>query len=132
MSNTFTVNIISPGKEPFVAEVESLTTFLEDGEIEFQADHAAIIVSTIPTTTIIKSGEKREKFFTSSGIIYFKDNVLKFCCDAFERSSEIDVIRAENSKKRAEERIKKVVNIDIERAKRSLARANARLNTSNK
>lgn len=132
MSNTFTVNIISPGKEPFVAEVESLTTVLEDGEIEFQADHAAIIVSTIPTTTIIKSGEKREKFFTSSGIIYFKDNVLKFCCDAFERSSEIDVIRAENSKKRAEERIKKAVNIDIERAKRSLARANARLNTSNK
>ncbi|MBU5454348.1 ATP synthase delta/epsilon chain alpha-helix domain-containing protein [Caproiciproducens sp. MSJ-32] len=129
MSNTFTVNIISPGKEPFVAEIESLKTVSEDGEFEFLANHAAIIISTIPTTTVIRTGEKREKFFTSFGIIYFKDNVLKFCCDAFEKASEIDPIRAETSKKRAEERINKGTNIDIERAKRALARANARLNT---
>lgn len=130
MSNTFIVNIISPGKEPFVADIKSLKTVSEDGEIEFQANHMPIIISTIPTTTVLKNGEKSEKFFTSYGIIYFKDNVLKFCCDSFEKSSEIDVTRAENSKKRAEERIEKKTNVDIERAKRSLARAKARLSAS--
>ena len=35
MSNTFIVNIISPGKEPFVADIKSLKTVSEDGEIEF-------------------------------------------------------------------------------------------------
>jgi F-type H+-transporting ATPase subunit epsilon len=129
MSNTLTINIISPGKDPFIADVESFKTVSVDGEVEFMANHTPIIVSTIPGTTILKSGVNEEKFFTSSGIITIKDNVLRFCCDAFEKSSDIDITRAEDSKNRAKNRIEEQKNIDIERAKRSLARANARLNT---
>ncbi|WP_242969964.1 ATP synthase delta/epsilon chain alpha-helix domain-containing protein [Clostridium chauvoei] len=41
----------------------------------------------------------------------------------------MDFNRAENAKKRAEERLKEDKDIDIERAKMALARANARLQT---
>lgn len=129
MSKTFNISIIAPGKEPLKFEAESLTTLTRDGEIEFKANHAPIILSTTPTTTFIVNGDKKERVFTSSGIIYLKNNELKFCCDAVERDSEIDVDRAEKSKERAEKRLKEGKNIDVERAKRALARANARIGT---
>lgn len=131
MDKTFKVNIISPGKEVITYEVESLKTLTGNGEIEFKANHTPIITNTIPTTTILTTEQGKEKIFTSSGIIYIKDNILKFCCDSSERSSEIDQVRAEESKKRAEKRISEGKDIDIERAIRSLARANARLGTIN-
>lgn len=131
MNKTFKVNIISPGKEVITFEVESLKTLTGNGEVEFKANHTPIITNTIPTTTILTTEKGKEEIFTSTGIVYIKDNILKFCCDSSEKSSDIDKLRAEESKKRAEERINKGKDIDIERAKRSLARANARLGTIN-
>ncbi|AYE34745.1 ATP synthase delta/epsilon chain alpha-helix domain-containing protein [Clostridium septicum] len=130
MAKTFKVDIITPGNEPIHIEVESLQTGTSNGAVEFRANHTAIILSTIPaTTTIIKADGKKEKMFTSSGIIYLKDNNLKFCCDAVEYSQDIDLSRAENAKERAEKRLKENKDIDIERAKMALARANARIQT---
>ncbi|WP_291648617.1 ATP synthase delta/epsilon chain alpha-helix domain-containing protein [Clostridium sp.] len=129
MSKTFKISIIAPGKELLKLEAESLITLTKDGEIEFRANHTPIIISTIPTTTLIVNGNNKERIFTSSGIVYLKNNELKFCCDAVEKESDIDVDRAEKSKERAEKRLKEDKNIDIERAKRALARANARIST---
>lgn len=129
MNKTFKVNIISPGKGIMTYEVESLKTLTGNGEIEFKANHTPIITNTIPTTTILMTEQGKEKIFTSSGIICINDNVLKFCCDSSESASDIDKSRAEESKKRAEKRISEGKDMDIERAIRSLARANARLGT---
>ncbi|MBX7404420.1 ATP synthase delta/epsilon chain alpha-helix domain-containing protein [Clostridium chauvoei] len=130
MAKTFNVEIITPGTEPIRIEVEALQTNTSSGEVEFKAHHTEIILSTVPATTTITTADgKKEYLFTSSGIVYLKNNVLKFCCDAAEDASDIDFNRAENAKKRAEERLKEDKDIDIERAKMALARANARLQT---
>lgn len=129
MSKTLKITIVTPGKESIFYEAEALRTTMKYGQIEFRYNHTPIIISTIPTTTTIINGSKREELFTSSGIVYVKDNELKFCCDAAEKSSDIDKDRALESKERAEKRLKENKNIDIERAKRSLARANARIST---
>ena len=51
-----------------------------------------------------------------------------FCCDSFNFPEEIDKNRAEESLKRAHDRLNsKENNIDIERAKKAEARAKARL-----
>lgn len=131
MNKTFRVNIVSPGKNVLTYEVESLKTLTANGEIEFRANHTPIITNTIPTTTVLTTEQGKEAIFTSVGIIYFKDNVLKFCCDSSEKDSEIDISRAEESRKRAEKRISEGKDIDLERAIRSLARAKARLKTIN-
>jgi F-type H+-transporting ATPase subunit epsilon len=131
MNKTFKVNIISPGKELITYEVEGLKTLTGNGEIEFKANHTPIITNTVPTTTILTTGQGKERIFTSTGIIYIKDNILKFCCDSSENASDIDKSRAEESKKRAEKRISEGKEMDIERAVRSLSRANARLGTIN-
>ncbi|MDV4151598.1 ATP synthase delta/epsilon chain alpha-helix domain-containing protein [Clostridium sp. AL.422] len=129
MSNTFKITIVSLGKKSIEFEGEALITSTFDGQIEFKSNHAPIIVSTVPATTTIINGNSKEELFTSAGIVYVKNNELKFCCDAAEKSSEIDRDRALKSKDRAEKRLKENNNVDIERAKRALARANARIRT---
>lgn len=129
MSNTFKITIVSPGKNPLEFEGESLITSTTDGQVEFKANHAPAIISTVPSTTIITNGSNKDNIFTSSGIVYIKNNELKFCCDSSEVASEIDRERALQSKERAEQRLNEKNNIDIERAKIALARANARIKT---
>ena len=85
---------------------------------------------SIPTTTTYTTIDgNKKKLFTSSGIVYIKENIINFCCDSFNFPEEIDIDRAEQSLKRAQERLnnKENNNIDIERAKRAEARAKARL-----
>ncbi len=130
MGKLIKLNIVAPGREVLTEEIVSLATTEGDGKIEFLANYAPTIVATIPTistyTTI--DGEKK-KLFTSSGIVYIKDNIINFCCDSFNLPEEIDRDRAEQSLKRAQDRLnnKEKNNIDIERAKRAEARAKARL-----
>ena len=130
MGKLIKLNIVAPGREVLTEEIVSLATTEGDGKIEFLANYAPTIVATIPTistyTTI--DGEKK-KLFTSSGIVYIKDNIINFCCDSFNLPEEIDRDRAEQSLKRAQDRLnnKEMNNIDIERAKRAEARAKARL-----
>lgn len=128
MANLIKLNIISPSRDTITENVISLKTAASDGEIVCLANCAPIIIATVPTATeyTSESGEQR-KIFTSSGIIYIKDNIINFCCDSANYKEEIDIKRAEEAKERAENRLKGKEDIDIERAIRSLARANARL-----
>lgn len=129
MEKSIKLNIIAPGRETLTEQIVSLLTTEVDGKIEFLANYASSIVATIPTVSTFTTldGDKK-KVFTSSGIIYIKDNIINFCCDSFNFAEEIDMNRAEEALKRAEKRLNsKENNIDIERAKKALARAKARL-----
>ena len=130
MGKSIKLNIVAPGREVLTEEIVSLATTEGDGKIEFLVNYAPTIIATIPTITTYTTidGEKK-KLFTSSGIVYIKDNIINFCCDSFNLPEEIDRDRAEQSLKRAQERLnnKEKNNIDIERAKRAEARAKARL-----
>lgn len=125
MGKLIKLNIVAPGREVLTEEIVSLATTEGDGKIEFLANYAPTIIATIPTITTYTTidGDKK-KLFTSSGIVYIKDNIINFCCDSFNLPEEIDRDRAEQSLKRAQERLnnKEKNNIDIERAKRAEAR----------
>lgn len=128
MSTTMRLNIISPGKEIITEEVVSVTTESIDGKVEFLANHAPIIISTVPTITVfVKEDEINIELFTSSGILYIRNNEINFCCDSVEWPHEIDVERAQNAMERANKRLNSNDSIDEERAKRALARAMVRL-----
>ena len=130
MGKSIKLNIVAPGREVLTEEIVSLATTEGDGKIEFLANYAPTIIATIPTITTYTTidGDKK-KLFTSSGIVYIKDNIINFCCDSFNFPEEIDRERAEQSLKRAQERLnnKDNNNIDIERAKKAEVRAKARL-----
>ena len=128
MSNLIKLNIIAPGRGPITEEIISLITENSSGQIEFMRGHTPIISSTIPTISRFKtaSGEEK-KIFTATGIVRVKNNIIDFSVDSMNYQEEIDLRRAEESKERAEKRLKQKDNIDVLRAEKSLARAIARI-----
>ena len=105
MGKLIKLNIVAPGREVLTEEIVSLATTEGDGKIEFLANYAPTIIATIPTiTTYTTIDGNKKKLFTSSGIVYIKDNIINFCCDSFNLPEEIDRDRAEQSLKRGQER----------------------------
>ena len=51
MGKTAKLNIVAPGREKLTEEVISLSTSESNGNIEFLANHAPIIVATVPTVS---------------------------------------------------------------------------------
>ncbi|MGL5084596.1 MAG: ATP synthase delta/epsilon chain alpha-helix domain-containing protein [Clostridium sp.] len=134
MEKTFIVNIVTQGSQAITAQIQSLHTKSEGGEVEFRAGYTPIIISTVPAVTkVIKADGSNEIYFTASGIIVIENNLMKFCCDSADRIEDIDLSRAIKSKERAEARLneKKKDDIDEVRAKLALARASARISAIN-
>ena len=108
MSATIKLNIISPGNQTITEEVVAVSTKSIDGKVEFQANHAPIIMSTVPTiTAFTKEDGSKTEIFTSNGILYIRNNEINFCCDSVNWPNEIDVSRAMAAMERATERIKR-------------------------
>lgn len=127
MANTFKLKIMTPDTVKIDEEVLSLTTKTSEGKFEILANHASIVLNTVPCVTeVTKANGEKISFFTARGVIGFKDNELNFCCGSSETKEEIDTGRAEEAKQRAEKRIKNE-KFDQERAEAALGRALARL-----
>lgn len=122
------LNIVTNDGVNISENILSLVIESIEGKFEILSNHANAIISTIPTVTKLIDREGNEKkFFTSTGIIYIENNSIRFCCDCVNYPEEIDLERAIEAKKRAEKRLLEKNNVDIERAKKALLRANARI-----
>ncbi|MEG1003593.1 ATP synthase delta/epsilon chain alpha-helix domain-containing protein [Clostridium sp.] len=132
MANTFKLKIMTADSVKIDEDAISIITQTEDGKIEILANHAAIVINTVPCVSeVVKANGEKVKFFTSKGIIGFKENKLNFCCNSSELQDEIDIERAAAAKERAEKRLKDE-NYDSKRAEAALARALTRLQLKNK
>jgi F-type H+-transporting ATPase subunit epsilon len=120
----FPVLIITPKRKVFDGNVELLSVMTTAGQLGILANHT-------PLLTIFKTGpmhmlvDKKTTFFAvSGGVLSVQKNQTILLVDAIERADEIDVMRAKEAMKRAEERLKeKTEKIDEARAKAALARA---------
>lgn len=110
--------IVTPEKTVFDEEVLQATLPVTDGEITILPNHRSYIAS-------LKAGEvclKLEKgndvcMAISGGFIEFDKNVLVVLADTAERAEEIDLTRAEDARKRAEELKKEKIEDDSEYAR---------------
>ena len=69
----------------------------------------------------ISEDERRDSFAISGGTTHVLKNKMLILADTAERSIEIDVNRAEQSKSRAESRLASSDSVDIDRARISMA-----------
>lgn len=129
MKNTMKLIIESPDRELYRGEIEKIITRSSLGEIEILHDHIPLIAFLKPAITRFTSAdEKEQEIFTAKGVMKVEDNEVTLLCDAAEWEDEIDVHRAEESRKRAEMRLaEKGEGIDIDRAEYALERALLRL-----
>lgn len=124
----FLLEIITPEKHFFKGTVEQITCQTEEGELGILKGHQTMVASLEIGEIKIKARGKWKSAFISEGFMEVRnDEVIIFsqCC---EWPEEIDGIRAEESLRRALDKIEHAQNIKEHRHNEiSLARAMARL-----
>ncbi|MFL0269841.1 F0F1 ATP synthase subunit epsilon [Candidatus Clostridium radicumherbarum] len=130
MADTIKLNIITPERKAYEGEVIDLTTENDIGRLEILPNHVPMVTSIVPTVTTFTTVDgKKLKLFTSTGVLKIEKNELDLLSEDVEWPQEIDVQRAEEAKKKAEQLLREKENIDYKRAELKLKRALARLRT---
>jgi len=131
MAKLFNLTIITPERQFFSGQVEALTVTAPDGKMTILADHIPIITPLVVGTLSIKiSGEWRDAF-NSEGFMEVRHGEVVVFVQACERPEEIDIRRAEEARRRAEERLRQKQSInEYKQSKIALARAMARLSVT--
>ncbi|MDE6943225.1 MAG: ATP synthase F1 subunit epsilon [Lachnospiraceae bacterium] len=124
----FTLKIITPDRVFYEEEVSMVEFNTVEGEVGVYKDHIPMTMIIAPgILTITKDGEVKEAALHAGFTEVLQDKVT-ILAEIIEWPSEIDVPRAENSKSRAEERIREhAPGTDMDRAELSLKRAVARI-----
>lgn len=127
--NTFMLEIVTPEQIVFKDEVQFVVVPAIDGELGVLVNHAALVAAlTIGVLRYRDAGGAVKKVAVSGGFMEVVDNVSRVLAETSERGSEIDVLRAKESAKRARERLElRDENINYARAHLSLNRAITRL-----
>lgn len=124
------LKVITPVEVLFEGEVKSfiVKTKGEVGEFAVLADHMPMTAAVGNGTLVINLPDetvKRTTLFTGYCVVHNNNAVI--IVEAGERPEEIDFERAEEAKKRAEERLRGGEGIDKNRAEQALYRSIARL-----
>ncbi|WP_368489553.1 F0F1 ATP synthase subunit epsilon [Clostridium sp. BJN0013] len=129
MAEVLKLTILTPDREFYKGEVLEVITESIQGNITILPGHMPLITTLKSTDTrIVEKDGKELKAFTSNGMLEIKNDELKILCDVCEWPEEIDLKRAEEAKKRAEQRLAHKDAIDVKRAQLALNRALARIN----
>ena len=124
------LKVITPVEVLFEGEVKSfiVKTKGEVGEFAVLADHMPMTAAVGNGTLVINLPDetvKRTTLFTGYCVVHNNNAVI--IVEAGEKPEEIDFERAEDAKKRAEERLRGGEGIDKNRAEQALYRSIARL-----
>jgi len=128
------LEIITPEKPIFKDQIEAVTIPGTLGSFQILKNHAPLI-STFEIGIIKVKKDSAETYYsTSGGTVEVNKNQVLVLADSIENINDINVDRAEQAKKRAEERLQKKheENIDEARAKAALNRALNRLSAIKK
>ena len=96
--------------------------------------HAPLLTELAPGSLTYTSENTPHALFVNWGFVEVLPDRVIVLAQSAERAEEIDVERAENAKSRAEDRLKRLDDpqVDMERAREALRRAIARLETARK
>ena len=124
----FDLEIITPTGLAFEGKVEAVTVPAADKPFQVLANHAPTVATLgIGAIKFNDGTNKVTQFATSGGFVQVLNNKVSCVVETAEESGSINVERAAEAKKRAEERLTKRAEHDAARAELALARSLKRL-----
>jgi F-type H+-transporting ATPase subunit epsilon len=133
MSATFELTVMTPEREFYSGEAEALTITGLDGMLTVLANHAPMVSCLDIGTISIKKDGVWKGAFSSEGFMEVVNNSVMVFVQSCEWPEEIDMKRAEEAKRRAEERLRQKQNIrEYSASKIALAKAMARITLANR
>ncbi len=121
------LEIVTPYGLVVSEEVDEVTASGSEGEFGVLPGHVPFVTTLKIGMLIAKTGKETKIFFVNWGYAEIGPDKVLVLADSAERSENIDVERAKEAMKRAEERLKKCEHCDFHRAEASLERAATRV-----
>ncbi|MDY6912612.1 MAG: ATP synthase F1 subunit epsilon, partial [Chloroflexota bacterium] len=99
------------------------------GEMAILPSHAPLMTMLQPGEIIVRKAGVDSSIFVSGGFFELMNDKVTILADSAEHAEEIDLTRAEEAKKRAEERkeLRTIPDFDLARAEAALRRSLMRL-----
>ena len=125
--STFLLEIYTPFGKYYDRYVDELIVQSDDFVLGILPNHAPLVSKVkVSKMFIIQNGD-RKCYAIGEGLINITKDGVTLVLESIESKNDIDIDRARDAKKRAEERLATLVNVDVERAQRALNRANNRI-----
>ena len=127
---TIHCEIVSQDRTVFAGDVDIVVLPGAGGEMGVLPKHAPVLTTLKYGVIKVRKGGQEELFTVAGGVAEVQPDIVTVLADRAENIQEIDVVRAEAARKRAEEYIAKGVPADPDRyliMEAALRRANLRL-----
>jgi F-type H+-transporting ATPase subunit epsilon len=126
---TVKVNVVTPDGPVYEADVEMVSAKAQSGELGILPGHIPMVAPLQVGAVRLKKEGNTELVAVSGGFLEVRPDQVTILAQAAETAEAIDVERASEAKKRAEQRLQaKQDNVDFKRAELALKRAINRLN----
>ena len=133
--NEFLLEILSPEGQIFNDAIDEVILPTLQGEIAILPHHAPIFTKLSEGEIVIKKEGKEHYIAITGGFLEVNNNKVHVLADYAVRSEKIEIKRAEEAKKRAEELMKqkgKISEMDFARAEKDLQKSILELKISEK
>lgn len=127
MTNKLILEIVTPFGQLLSEEVDEVSAAGSEGDFGVLNGHVPFITTLKIGILSYKKGNETSYVFVNSGYAEVTAEKVIVLADSAEKAIDIDVERAKAAMKRAEERLKKAEEIDFARATISLERATTRI-----
>lgn len=128
MAKTLKLEVVTPERQVFSDEVQSIIVPAAEGYLGVLPNHAPLISGLKPGIIKYRQEGKIRLLAISGGFMEVSSNKVTILADTAERPDQIDVERAKAARERAEKRLKeRPPGLDVARAEFALQRALARL-----
>jgi len=125
---TFKLEIVTAERMIFSDDVSAVLAWGVDGQLAILPHHAPLMTMLQPGDLMIRKDKEEEYLAITGGFLEVRPDKVIILADACERVDEIDIARAEEAKKRAQETMKAApLSVDAAAAQAALRRSIARL-----
>lgn len=126
------IDIVTAERVVYSADVEEVIAPGLEGQLGILPHHAPLMTTLQAGELVVKKGGQEVILAISGGFLEVRPDHVIVLADQAERAEEIDIARAAEARKRAEERLKDrtATGIDESRAEAALRRALVRLSVA--
>jgi F-type H+-transporting ATPase subunit epsilon len=132
METKLKLEIVTPNGLLLSEDIDEVTATGTEGEFGVLPGHIPFVTTLKIGMLTYKKGNDTRYVFVGSGFAEVMPDRVIILADSAEKSEDIDIERAKAAMKRAEERLKKAEEVDFARATSSLERAITRAQIAEK
>jgi len=130
---TFRLEIVTAERMVYSEDIDALVAWGVEGQLGILPHHAPLMTMLQPGDLMIRKNKEEDYFAISGGFLEVRPDKVIVLADACERADEINMARAEEAKKKAQETMKVApMSVEAVSAEAALRRSLARLKAAEK